>query len=322
MQGTSYVSHIAVGLDGSCNGLQNFSAMLRDEVGGAATNLVPSEKPADIYSEVARVATEMVARDVAAGVEYADLWVGKVNRKIAKRPSMTLSYGATQYGFGDQLRDTVRKIEEETGTKYLGDGTKTFQACVYMAKVLYEAIGDVVVAARKAMGWLQAVAKVVASNGLPIRWETPAGLMVSQNYRKDIGTVVKVTVAGVLTKLTLMVDGSEVDVRRNSAGISPNYIHSLDASHMMLTINKCMEAGITEFAMVHDSYGTHACNAGHLGAHLREAFIEQYSGNVLEDFRNQLMEQLPEELHQELPPVPAMGNLDLNLIRESDYFFA
>jgi DNA-directed RNA polymerase, mitochondrial len=323
MQGTSYVSHIAVGLDGSCNGLQNFSAMLRDEIGGAATNLVPSDKPSDIYSEVAKVAEGLVARDVAANVDHAALWVGKVSRKIAKRPSMTLSYGATQYGFGDQLRDTVKKINEDTRSNYLGvDGAVEFKACVYQAKVLYEAIGEVVVAAKLAMGWLQDVAKVVAGNGLPIRWETPAGLLVSQNYRKSIGERMAFRIAGESIKLTLTHEGSETDVRRNAAGISPNVIHSLDASHMMLTIDRCVKAGITEFAMVHDSYGTHACNAGHLGTHLREAFIQQYSGNVLEDFRNQILEQLPEAMHEKVPQVPPMGNLDLDAVRESDYFFA
>jgi DNA-directed RNA polymerase len=60
-----FVSYLPVGLDGSCNGLQNFSAMLRDEVGGAATNLVPSEKPSDIYAEVAKVANHIAHSHVA-----------------------------------------------------------------------------------------------------------------------------------------------------------------------------------------------------------------------------------------------------------------
>ena len=41
-------------MDGSCNGLQNFSAMLRDEVGGKAVNLIPSDKPQDVYMEVVK----------------------------------------------------------------------------------------------------------------------------------------------------------------------------------------------------------------------------------------------------------------------------
>lgn len=322
MQGESFVSHLAVGLDGSCNGLQHLSAVLRDSVGGAATNLVPADKPADIYSAIAKVAQAQVDRDAKAGVKYANLWVGKVVRKVAKRPAMTLSYGATKFGFGNQLRETLKKINEEDKKPYLGEGVDEFRACVYLAGVLYDAIGEVVIAARQAMDWLQEVAKVVASNGLPIRWETPAGLLVNQNYRKLVGKRLDMTVAGQRVQLMLRLDSTETDVRRNAAGISPNVVHSWDSSHLMLTINACLDAGITEFAMVHDSYGTHACNAGRLGGLLRECFIQQYSSNVMENFRNQVLEQLPEEMHKLVPPVPALGDLDLEAIRYSDYFFA
>jgi DNA-directed RNA polymerase len=46
------VSRMPIALDGSCNGLQHYSAMLRDEIGGEATNLVPSDMPSDIYGIV------------------------------------------------------------------------------------------------------------------------------------------------------------------------------------------------------------------------------------------------------------------------------
>ncbi|RWM72882.1 DNA-directed RNA polymerase [Mesorhizobium sp.] len=49
----TFVSHLPIALDGSCNGLQHFSAMLLDSVGGAAVNLIPAKKPQDIYQVVA-----------------------------------------------------------------------------------------------------------------------------------------------------------------------------------------------------------------------------------------------------------------------------
>ncbi|MGJ8863295.1 DNA-directed RNA polymerase, partial [Salmonella enterica subsp. enterica serovar Kentucky] len=53
-----FVSRLAVPFDGTCNGLQNYSALLRDEVGGRATNLISEHgsKPNDIYGDVARAA--------------------------------------------------------------------------------------------------------------------------------------------------------------------------------------------------------------------------------------------------------------------------
>ena len=79
----SYVSHIPVALDGSCSGLQHFSAMLRDETGGAAVNLVPADRPQDIYSQVATVAqAEADASDDEFGRCWAD---GKVVRDSGRR---------------------------------------------------------------------------------------------------------------------------------------------------------------------------------------------------------------------------------------------
>lgn len=52
LQGEDYITHLPIAMDGSCNGLQHYSAMLLDEVGGKAVNLVPQDTPADIYHEV------------------------------------------------------------------------------------------------------------------------------------------------------------------------------------------------------------------------------------------------------------------------------
>ena len=93
-----FVSHLPVGLDGSCNGLQHFSALLRDEVGGAATNLVPAPVPADIYREVAKRAEEILSE---VGEDDPNFWMAQswlvfgIDRKITKRSVMTLPYGVT-----------------------------------------------------------------------------------------------------------------------------------------------------------------------------------------------------------------------------------
>lgn len=41
---------------------------------------------------------------------------------------------------------------------------------------------------------------------------------------------------------------------------APNFVHSLDSSHMMLTSINCEKSGIT-FVSVHDCYWTHPCTA-------------------------------------------------------------
>ena len=91
---------------------------------------------------------------------------------------------------------------------------------------------------------------------------------------------------------------------------------------MMRTVIYCLEAGVESFCMIHDSYGSHAGAAEELRNCLRQAFVDQYSGEVLADFKAQLVAQLPEELAKEIPELPPMGTLDLNLVLKSEYFFA
>jgi len=307
-----FLSTLAVAFDGACNGLQNFSAMLRDPVGGAATGLIPSDKPSDIYSQVAAVAQKIIDKDAAGGHEVAQRWVGKMSRKLAKRNTMTVPYGVTRRGMRDQLFSELKDIE----------GAHRSQDAEYLAACNYEAIGEVVVAARRAMDWLKEAAKVAASNKLPVRWTTPAGFLAVQDYREETGERLDFTVLGRNFKLMIQRSGDKLNTRKQALGISPNYVHSLDAAHLMRTVLFCAQDGIEDFAMIHDSYGVHAGHASQLRDNLRQAFVDQYSTNVLEKFRDELLEQLPEELRLELPPLPPMGDLELEQVKTSEYFFA
>jgi DNA-directed RNA polymerase len=307
-----FESSLPVAFDGSCNGLQNFSAMLRDPVGGAATGLVPSDKPADIYSEVARAAQALIDADAARGAAIAQRWVGKMTRKLAKRNTMTVPYGVTKRGMKDQL------FAELTAS----DPADRAHDAEYLAECNYTAIGNVVVAARRAMDWLRDAAKVAASTGLPVRWTTPVGFLAVQDYREDVGVEMNFTVLGRRFRFTVQKDGDKLMPRKQAMGISPNFVHSLDAAHLMRTVLFCAQDGITDFAMIHDSYGVHAGHAARLRDNLREAFVEQYTLPVLEQFRDELLAQLPEEKRAEVPPLPPMGDLDLQQVRHSEYFFA
>jgi DNA-directed RNA polymerase len=46
-------STLAVSFDGTNNGTQHLAALVHDPISGAQVNLVPSDKPADVYQEVA-----------------------------------------------------------------------------------------------------------------------------------------------------------------------------------------------------------------------------------------------------------------------------
>jgi DNA-directed RNA polymerase len=261
---------------------------------------------------VARAAQAIIDKAAGEGHEVAQRWVGKMTRKHAKRNTMTVPYGVTLRGMRDQLFGELQSSDPKDRAADAG----------YLSECNFAAIGDVVVAARLAMDWLKAAAKVAASNGLPVRWTTPSGYLAVQDYREEVGDELDFTVLGKRYRITLNRTGDKLNTRKQALGISPNFVHSLDASHLMRTVLFCKEDGMTDFAMIHDSYGCHAGHAGLLRDNLRQAFVDQYSQPVLENFRNELLEQLPPELQAELPPLPPMGTLDLEQVKQSEYFFA
>lgn len=318
LEGENYISKLPVGQDGSCNGLQNFSAMLRDSVGGKATNLLPSPKPEDIYSEVLELVKETVRQDAEAGKPEAIALDGHVARRLVKQPVMTLPYGATKNGMRRQIEVAIRKMGNPMAIR----GDQMWNVCGYLADVTYDAIGRVVVAAVNAMGWLQEVAKLAASDSLPVSWVSPVGLPVLQEYRRYKGRPLRVHISGKQCKLFVAETGTELDRRKQALGIAPNFVHSCDASHMMLTTLYLKANGIDHIAMVHDSYAVHACDVPTLNTALRKAFIDMYKEPVLERFKEDVAAQLPVDVAHKLPPLPETGDLDLEQVMQSDYFFA
>ena len=108
-----------------------------------------------------------------------------------------------------------------------------------------------------------------------------------------------------------------VDSRKQKTAFPPNYVHSLDSTHMMLTSLEMEKRGLT-FAAVHDSYWTHACDVDEMSVILRDKFVDLYSKPLLQNLKSDLEIRFP---GSEFPPIPATGKLDLEQVRKSTYFF-
>jgi len=349
--GESFVSKIPVAMDGSCSGIQHFSAMLRDEKGGAAVNLVPQNLPADVYRLVAEKVLEELHLDAEAGSTdelkhtddgkafvspgtktLANQWLAfGVTRKTTKRSVMTLAYGSKEYGFKEQLMEDILWPAKRAATR--PDGTVDaekfpfesdgFRAAGYMAKLIWNAVNKVLVKAGEAMAWLQGAAGLAAQEELPVRWTTPVGFPVMQAYPALEQRRVKTAINGTILRLVMNQEKETLDKRKQGQGISPNFIHSCDAAHLMLTVARAKEDGINSFAMIHDSFGTTAGDTERMYHVVREAFIEMYTEvQVLEAFRDELAEQLSEKQRKKLEPLPERGTLDLSAVAESRFCFA
>ncbi|CAN6450752.1 unnamed protein product [Victoria cruziana] len=306
-------SHIPVHLDGSCNGLQHYAALGRDRLGAAAVNLVSGEKPADVYSGIAARVLEIVVRDskkdpVAHPTALlARALVGQVDRKLVKQTVMTSVYGVTYIGARDQIKRRLKERGLITDDKLL------FSAACYAAKVTLSALEEMFQAARSIMSWLGDCAKVIASENEPVRWTTPLGLPVVQPYWKQSRHLVRTS----LQVLALQRESNKVLVKRQRTAFPPNFVHSLDGSHMMMTAVACNRAGLN-FAGVHDSYWTHARDVDEMSRILRSTFVELYSMPILENLLESFQASFPALV---FPPLPDRGDFDLQEVLESPYFF-
>ena len=54
---------------------------------------------------------------------------------------------------------------------------------------------------------------------------------------------------------------------------------------------------------------------------IRQAFVEMYKEPVLERFRQEAVSQVPERLADKIPPVPKMGDFNIEMVMKSRYFF-
>ncbi|ORY18380.1 hypothetical protein BCR34DRAFT_554122 [Clohesyomyces aquaticus] len=109
-------------------------------------------------------------------------------------------------------------------------------------------------------------------------WTTPLKMPVVQPYRKEKTVQVKTSLQNIsLAKSTA---SSSVSKRKQLQAFPPNFIHSLDATHMILSALKCNEMGL-DFAAVHDSFWSHAADIPNLNTILRDAFVRMHSEDII-----------------------------------------
>lgn len=324
----TFRSRIAVAMDGSCSGVQMFALMLRDVESAKAVNVYPSHQPEDMYQRVADAVHPKVEEALSSEdpdeASYAQRWLSiGWTRKTVKRACMTLAYGVTAYSVRTFVREWYDKaVRKGKIVDVFGPETQNIQrACNWFGELVWEAITEVNVAACRGMDWLQGVTKEVTSEDVPLVWRVPSGFAIQQAYPYCKTKQVDLRVEGERLELRLDIeDDKKLNPKRQVNGIAPNYVHSYDACLMTLTIESAGKQGITDFAMIHDSFGTHAADAPQLAATVRDQAAKIFAGDVLSEFRDEIVKISPPDV--EIPAAPKQGSLDPSVVRDSLYFVA
>ena len=262
--------------------------------------------------EVLSVVKRLVSEDAVSGDPIAHRLIAEdlLTRKTVKRAVMTTPYGVTHRGIQDQL----------VSDGSIGPLSKDRRVAAYVRDKIVAALGETISASRGIMAYLQDTAKALAKTGLPMRWTTPTGNTITQDYR--VFPVKRVlTLVGKLHVFDKD-DPSEPSSRRQVNGSAPNVIHSLDAAHLVRTVNAAVSEGIVDYAVIHDSYGTHAANTRRLGEIIRRQFVEMYSDNWLDIFQEEIRKQAPNVDLPKWQDYVALGDFDLTQVTRAPFFFA
>jgi DNA-directed RNA polymerase len=332
--GSSFVTRLPCSFDGSCSGLQHLCAMTRAEE-GSLVNLTPSALPQDVYETVAQRVRTRVSSDAEEGNELAALILTHgITRKLVKRNVMTYSYSSKKYGMSQQhMEDTMRPLKMQVLEGALDahpfasdeDGhSEGSGAAKYLAEQVYTAIEEVVHKPALAMAFLQKIAQALAHEGKPVEWTTPTGLPWSNRYHDTTTTRVKLFLHDAAVFVNLITDDKRAinkDKAKNS--VAPNFVHALDAAHLMLTVNASVREHCTQVATVHDSFGCLAPRATRFNAIIREQFVQMYeTHDVLAEVLERSNAAMTVHNTQRLPEPVSYGSLNLKGVLNAEYAFA
>ncbi len=284
----------------------------------------------------------------------ARMWLAfGVSRKTVKRNVMTFGYSSEAVGMADQLRaDVIQPVQ----LQYLAGQRDSFPfgpdeggpAASFLAKINYAEIVKLLPKVHESMKFFQSCASALAHEAKGVVWETPMGFPVLHIQRvwntKDVNCfVLDRTVpvkdadpakglyareGGVYQRLRASVRTTpkqEVNKHKQSSGIAPHLVHSMDGCHLMMAAERCFNDGVNSLLMIHDSWGSLPTDMPVVLRSVRDTFVELYEEHCPFDIvRKATVARLdnPDVGLEKLKPVPIPGTLDLEETRRAQYAFA
>ena len=309
---TDGMTQLAPQMDGACNGSQHWAAIMGDEVIGSLTNVLPQEKPQDLYQFIADKTTEYCKKNIeniAWCSDFLEYWPKGIDRAVTKRPTMCDAYGLTFYG--------IQKYIKIEGHVDWVPKDKQGGAIVELARAIQHGLGEALQEPNRGKEWLKECAEICGDAGLHLEYTVPSGFKVVHAYYQ---IKKRRSLASLFNHKELIFWNVSKDVHKDKAmlGIPPNYIHSLDASHMFCTVKQMINAGIEKFSMIHDSYGCPAPYVDMMNQFIRDEFLKMHKENQLEVFKR----CVEATAGVTLPDVPERRDMQLKRVLDSKYFFS
>lgn len=317
---------VPVQMDGSCNALQHYAALGRCRDEAVITNLVPGKAPRDAYTEILTVVIDIFYSDeldqmcerrqkkkghftedgeplYSSAAMRAEMGP-HLDRKLIKQPLMTTLYGVTLHGATKQIANQLDDRHYDKWNMFrhasiLGDITRKGMSLRFPNAT---AIQD----------WLKECGKIISHSGRCVSWLNPLGLPCEQPYWRETYEQYS-TVIGGMKYITG--HSSKPKFAKNSQALAPNFIHSVDSSHMLATAQWMADKGVT-IAEVHDSFWTGAGSVDLLRKVSRDAFVSIHEQPLLDRLVDGWRKMYRDI---ELPDHPEVGEWDIHEMTENSY---
>jgi DNA-directed RNA polymerase len=256
----------------------------RDAEVGRLVNLIHSDEPKDIYKVVIAHVVEMLAvGDKRLGEEPRDLehfkfWRTrlstlhkdperneKLKRKLLKTPVMTFTYGSTVQG----MRYKIVK----THADLLPDRTwPTAAAATFLARAVRLACRDKLPGPTRIMDYIHALARyrLKQKQDKFLKLRGPTGFPLANICYESNIVDVDLHYGGIRSRYTVA-DGDKPEIDESGVITQsvPNFVHFLDATHLIFTVLAANSEDIPDIIPVHDSYACLAPYAQRFGQIIR-----------------------------------------------------
>lgn len=312
-----FISRLPVHVDAKNNGLQLFALMSGDRTLAELTSAISPTQAGhfpDIYSIIGEVVSERVR--AVGDSDILGLWKrvfgdAGVPRSWCKRPVMTLPYGVTLFSAQGYVQEAYLEEYGREGP-FKMDYRKP---CRALANVIMQEVTRMCSGAVSCMSWLQECCAAVSETGSVLRWDTPLGWPVYQDYRKNKKNHIFVALSGKIRNLTIRSKKADPDPRGARQGVSPNFVHSIDAS----ILARVASGWHGPLAAIHDSFGTTASEVPALHKALREAVTEL---TLRKDPLSLFKSQLESYYRVDLPDPPRLGRIEEHEVMQSQELFS
>jgi DNA-directed RNA polymerase len=293
-------TRLPVAFDGSCSGIQHLCMGTADDEIGRLVNLTENEEPQDVYEVLRGKAVARLKDDPLA--QY-------LTRKVVKRPCMTFAYNATRKGMAKQIEETL----EEEGHEV------SYRQIWRLAEIIEDETRKLLKKPAAAMDFIGRLAEARAKRGLPFVWRSPTGFPWRNDYFEPSYKQYVLPMEGARIRVLLADSTRKMSVAEAKRSAAPNFVHSMDASHLVRVVNDAVERGITNIAAVHDSFACLAPQAFELRWRIGEELSMLYlAHNVLGSLHTAAMRGLDPA---ELPFGVTTGKLDLVAVAKAEYSF-